>query len=191
MIKRSILVALLVLAPAVASETRWPLDKAPAPMQQEARRALAAFSDLRTTLEGRLQKALTAGGPPAAISVCRLEAPQATAAVGQSAHLEMGRTSMRLRNPQNAPRPWVRPYLARYADTPAKEAPVEVVDLGAGRLGVIAPIGLQPLCTTCHGDPKTMAPELLEALKANYPQDQATGFSPGQLRGVFWAEIAK
>lgn len=189
--RRSLLLALLVLAPAFASETRWPLDKAPEPMRQEARRAITAFSELRTTLEGRLQQALAAGGAPAAISVCRLEAPKATATVGQSAHLEMGRTSTRLRNPQNAPRSWVRPYLARYANAPAKEAPVEVVDLGAGRMGVIAPIGLQPLCTTCHGDPNTMSPELLEALKTNYPHDQATGFSPGQLRGVFWAEIAK
>jgi hypothetical protein len=33
------------------------------------------------------------------------------------------------------------------------------------------------------------APELSSAIQARYPQDRATYFEPGQLRGVFWLKL--
>ncbi|MEX2498681.1 MAG: DUF3365 domain-containing protein [Wenzhouxiangellaceae bacterium] len=38
-------------------------------------------------------------------------------------------------------------------------------------------------CVICHGE--SIAPELAETIKQLYPQDQATGFAPGELRGAF------
>jgi hypothetical protein len=43
-------------------------------------------------------------------------------------------------------------------------------------------IPMEPLCTTCHG--KTLAPDVAAAIAKAYPNDQATGFEPGQLRGA-------
>jgi hypothetical protein len=40
-----------------------------------------------------------------------------------------------------------------------------------------------PVCTTCHG--ATVAPDVAAAIAARYPEDRATGFSPGDLRGAF------
>jgi len=42
---------------------------------------------------------------------------------------------------------------------------------------------LQPLCATCHG--MTLAPPVAEAVAARYPEDDATGFGVGELRGAF------
>jgi hypothetical protein len=39
------------------------------------------------------------------------------------------------------------------------------------------------VCLTCHG--ATLAPELAAAIRRDYPDDAATGFSQGQLRGAF------
>ena len=39
------------------------------------------------------------------------------------------------------------------------------------------------LCLTCHG--KELAPDLAAKLRELYPDDQATGFSLGEIRGAF------
>jgi hypothetical protein len=40
----------------------------------------------------------------------------------------------------------------------------------------------------CHGPSESLAPDIKEKLATLYPQDQATGFSEGELRGWFWVE---
>ena len=102
----------------------------------------------------------------------------------------MGRTSHRLRNPDNAPPEWADDIVKRSAGTAAESAERHVVDLG-DRLGVLAPIGTLGLCTTCHGDAETFPPELSAALAEAYPDDQATGFEVGELRGWMWAEVLR
>jgi hypothetical protein len=44
-------------------------------------------------------------------------------------------------------------------------------------------IVLQPMCAMCHGD--SLAPEVRATIQENYPDDQATGFAVGELRGAF------
>ena len=38
-------------------------------------------------------------------------------------------------------------------------------------------------CATCHGE--SVSPEILAEIKARYPDDTATGFAVGDLRGMF------
>jgi hypothetical protein len=134
-----------------------------------------------------LQAALKAGladGPVAAIDACRIRAPEIAAELSRDG-VRMGRTSHRLRNPANAGPAWATVVLRDYlADNHSRE-PVRV-ELGDGRIGYVEPIVTQPLCLTCHGD--SLSPELQAALAAQYPDDRATGFAPGELRGVFWVE---
>jgi len=66
---------------------------------------------------------------------------------------------------------------------------MRVVDLG-DRVGVLRPIGTIEMCTRCHGDAKTVQQNIGQALAAAYPQDRATGFAAGDLRGWTWAEVA-
>lgn len=185
MLRTALLLAVLLASTAAslaAPGDRWPLDQAP----PRARDALKAFQSLGGALQARLQAAMKEGGPVEAIAVCRVEAPKLTGAVAAEQRMRLGRTAARLRNPANAPRAWVEPWLATWAGRPAREAPVEVVDLGGGRLGVIAPIPTGPLCVTCHGKPGA---DLQAALRRAYPDDRATGFQAGDLRGAFWAEL--
>ena len=56
--------------------------------------------------------------------------------------------------------------------------------LAADLVGYVEPIVTQPLCLTCHGD--VQDPALAARIKDEYPEDEATGFQPGDLRGVFW-----
>lgn len=191
--KRSLLLLAMLLSlvtgALAATAERWTLAEAPPDVKPAAERAVQGFGALAKTLQGRLGQAMGEGGPVQALWVCRVEAPKLTAAVAREKDMALGRTSTRLRNPANEPRAWVRPYLEKWAGRPAAEAPVEIVDLGQGRVGVISPIAAGALCLTCHGT--NLSSPLRSALKEAYPRDQATGFRAGDLRGVFWAELSR
>ena len=60
------------------------------------------------------------------------------------------------------------------------------VSLDEGREGYVEPIRLLPQCLACHGE--QIAPDVAARLHELYPDDQATGFAVGDLRGVFWIE---
>ncbi len=135
----------------------------------------------------QLKEALQAGmaeGPTHAIDVCARKAPEIAASLSVDG-VQMGRTSHKLRNPDNVAPQWANEVLARYRGDPAQWEPVDV-ELGNGRLGRVEPIVTQPLCTVCHGD--AIAPEIAGEIGAAYPDDEATGFQVGELRGVFWIE---
>ena len=100
--------------------------------------------------------------------------------------IRLGRSSHRLRNPANVAPAWVAPLLDDYVADSADRAP-RVVALSAGRSGYVEPIGVQPLCLTCHGD--AVPPEVTARIHELYPEDRAVGFDVGDLRGVFWVEF--
>jgi len=136
----------------------------------------------------QLKQALLQGmadGPVAAVNACHLEAP-AIARSFAADNISVGRSSHKLRNPANAPSPWMNAIIDGYLSAPEAQQPV-VVRLADGRIGYAEPILTQPLCLTCHGGP--IEPALQAKLFELYPDDQATGFDTGELRGIFWAEF--
>ena len=140
-------------------------------------------AELRTALAATLKSAL-AEGPVAAIDACRVEAPR-LAQEFSNTEIRVGRTSHRLRNPANAPAPWMRAFLAEFQALEAAPNQSRTVSLGNRETGYVEAIYTQPLCLTCHGE--QVAPSLLEKIRAVYPEDEATGFKVGELRGLFWA----
>ena len=169
--KKAIAIAIaLLLATAVRAD-------APAP---DGAALLAPFKrDLKAALVEGMQS-----GPANAIDVCRLEAPALAAEHSKDA-VKIGRSSHRLRNPANSGPAWVREAVASYLEDPANRAP-RTVSLGPEREGYVEPILTQPLCLACHGG--SLDPAVSDALAAHYPDDRATGFEAGDLRGVFWVE---
>ena len=127
------------------------------------------------------------GDPIQAISACRIEAPKIADSLSKG-NLQMGRTSQKLRNPKNAPKPWMEPFLEAYASDPESREP-KVVLIDQNTVGYVEPIFVQPLCLTCHGT--ELAPELEAAIEQQYPSDEATGYVAGDLRGIFWAELPR
>jgi hypothetical protein len=96
--------------------------------------------------------------------------------------LAVGRTSHRLRNPANKAEPWMLPFLEAFRASPPRHlAHHRPRPRGTG---YVETIHHQPLCATCHGE--NVAPALLEKIRAHYPEDEATGFRVGELRGLFW-----
>ena len=143
-------------------------------------------AELLKPFKQQLMGALKAGlqeGPDQAIEVCQVKAPEIAAGLSVDG-VEMGRTSHKLRNPANAAPDWVEPVLESYLADDAAVHPVEV-SAGEGRMGYIEPIRMKAApCLMCHGE--TLAPAIAEKIESLYPEDQATGFREGDLRGVFW-----
>ncbi len=158
-----------------------------AALAAQAREVVREFAG---ELKRTLQEHLAAGGPVEAIGVCRLRAPAIAAGVGGRRGWEVGRTSLRTRNPANAPDEWERQVLERFESRRAAgEAPEnleyhEVVQVDGRRLfRYMKAIPTAPLCLGCHGD--SLAPEVAARIDELYPQDRARGFSVGDIRGAF------
>lgn len=136
----------------------------------------------------QLKEALVTGlekGPTEAIGACRFEAPKIAARLSTS-KVKVGRTSHKLRNPDNAPKPWMVPLLDRYLGGASEPMAVKI---DATTVGYAEPIMMQPLCLTCHGP--SVAPDVAAEIKKLYPSDEAMGFSTGELRGMFWVELSE
>ncbi|MDJ0926116.1 MAG: DUF3365 domain-containing protein [Gammaproteobacteria bacterium] len=174
--RASLLAGLLAACGGQANETS-------APPNAELRRGAEILQPFKRDLQAALQAGL-ADGIAGAIDVCRVQAP-AIAASHAAESIRVGRTSHRLRNPANAPADWMKPVLADYLEGGGRDP--RLVPLADGTVGYVEPIVTQPLCLTCHG--ASLAPEVAKELAELYPDDQATGFRAGDLRGIFWARF--
>lgn len=146
----------------------------------------AIADDFQQQLGGRLKSAMAAGGPVAAIEVCAEVAPEIAARASADAGARVGRTALRVRNPDNAPDPDAAEVLQAFAERVAAGESMPIEHLGTapdGATRYLRAIVLQPLCATCHG--ASLAPAVADAVEARYPRDQAVGFEVGELRGAF------
>jgi hypothetical protein len=173
--------------PAPSAPTgRWraaPTQLTP-PQQAKLDLARAAAQDLGGALLGRVVAAVQADGHAAAIDVCKQEAPAITATIAAKHGLRIGRTAARLRNTKNTAPAWAAEAIAAQAAAPT------ILLRDDGALGALLPIKLADACVACHGSPDKLVPGVADALATRYPDDQATGFAPGDLRGWFWVEVA-
>lgn len=152
--------------------------------QSQRDKMLAAKDALFTQLSGRLIETMGSAGPLAAISVCQTEAPKIAKSVSAEHGLQIGRTGVRLRNAENKPPVWADALIASRTDTPT------FATLSNGHVAALLPIKLQAQCLMCHGPNEQIAPDIKAQLAKYYPNDQATGFQDGELRGWFWVEMS-
>ena len=153
------------------------------PSETEKSKLLAAKDSLFTKLSGRLMEAMSTSGPANAIGVCQVEAKSIATEVGKEAGVLIGRTGVRLRNTSNQPPDWAKELVAARTNEPV------FAELSNGHAAALLPIKLQPQCLMCHGPKEQLIPEVKEQLAKLYPEDSATGFSEGELRGWFWVEL--
>ncbi len=184
--------------PARAQEAPAPAPASPAtPAAPEAGspEALAAEArslagSLMLSLQGELVAAMKEGGPTKALDVCRTRAPEIALATSHGTPWKVGRTALRVRNPKNAPDAWETKTLEAFrkrvakGEEPARVESWEVVDTGGQRtFRYMKAIGTGAPCLGCHGT--DLEPAVASKLKELYPDDRATGFRKGDLRGAF------
>jgi len=148
-------------------------------------------AQMQSQLVAELKGALAAEGPAGAIGVCHHVAPMVAAGLAEDNGWRVGRTALRIRNPANAPtgdeRGILLGYMARQAggQDPSSMETIRIVTEADGRQFVhyMKAIPMGEPCLACHGT------EIESAVKDRvaelYPDDQATGFAVGDIRGAF------
>lgn len=152
-------------------------------------RAAAIADQFQQRLSLQLVTALREGGPVAGIEVCAREAPAIAATLSAETGVEVRRISFAPRNPAavvpehlTAP---LRDLQARPLDDEGRPRMIGWIEGrgDAARQVTLRSVVMQDQpCGTCHG--QDIAPDVQAALTRLYPQDRATGFSAGQLRGA-------
>lgn len=163
--------------------------KAALPVDQPAliEEAVDAVKTLGGSLKEELEAAMKDGGPVEAMDICSVIAPELAQMVSSEKGLKVSRVSLKSRNSVlGTPSVWqakvLQDFEARKAkgEGPATLVYAEVVD---NQFRFMKAIPTSALCLHCHG--ANLSPEVRASLAELYPQDKATGYKEGDLRGAF------
>lgn len=139
-------------------------------------------------LSGELLQALQEGGVQNAIGYCHLQASPIIDSLSAVYNAIISRVSDKNRNPENkageADMLVLEAYRAQLAEGRELQPHLEVT---GESIVYYAPILIQnPACLLCHGEPGgTVESENYDFILSKYPDDRATGYQYGDLRGVW------
>ena len=174
-----VLTVTLALLAASASADAPDIDA----LQTEARQLAQQFVG---QLKPQLKSAMQEGGPAHAIQVCADRAPAIADALSSQSGWQVKRVSLKSRNASRAvPDAWEREILLQFdARQAAGEAPSQLNygELAGSNYRYIQAQGVEPLCLVCHGD--SLSQSVIDTLSEYYPDDWATGYTAGQVRGA-------
>jgi len=192
----SVLIA--IIAGSVVGACARPADSTAAPVADSlvVARARAAADSLGPALMGKLLGALEAGGPDAAITFCADSAQALTARFSHDGVM-IRRVGTRVRNPSNTPDSLEQRILAYYEAERAAGRPLlelrevaRTADDGSWELRLLRPITVLERCTVCHGSTEQIPSTTAARITSRYPDDKATGYAVGDLRGAITVRIA-
>ncbi|EXI78437.1 MAG: hypothetical protein AW10_03044 [Candidatus Accumulibacter appositus] len=140
-----------------------------------------------------MQAAVQEQGPVAAISVCKEKAPQLLQEMRRQTGWAIHRVSLKARNATTGtPDAWEARQLADFNIQVANGAKVQQLEVGEiivasdgqRQFRYMKALPVVEVCQTCHGPADSLSPELKAALAKDYPHDQATGYTTGEIRGA-------
>jgi len=156
--------------------------------REDSRATVAPFMQ---QLMAANQKAVKEGGPASAIEVCKDVAPRIAGELSRQNGLRLTRVSLKVRNPLlGTPDEWEQRTLKQFesriaqGEKPETLEAAEIVNEPNGKyFRYMKGIVLQPGCLACHGPADGIDEAVKARLLKDYPHDQATGYSVGQVRG--------
>lgn len=171
-----------------ASQSALADEDVQAKYQAEARKTAQEFLQ---KLGGVLKQQLEAGGPESAIGVCKQVAPALAAEYSRDGRV-VKRVSLKPRNQiQGVPDAWETQRLQNFDRALSEGKPVGEMEFSAVTEGpdgrwfrYVKAIPTQTMCLQCHGQPYQISDGVKVLLAKEYPQDQATGYSAGSVRGA-------
>jgi len=182
----TLLIATCIAVPSAAAE------RTPTQEQAMKREAQQVANELVSKLGGALKQALSESGPEQAISICRDTAPMLANSLSRRTGWKVSRVSLRARNPLiGQPDAWEQKILQRFdydaagGAVPFKLQAAEIVkEPDADYFRYMKALPAKPLCLTCHGRGQNIPDSVHTRLAQEYPNDAATGYSAGEIRGA-------
>lgn len=138
-----------------------------------------------------LVKNLKSGGPLQAVSVCSDTAQEMTKKYSDKNGIQIKRVSFKNRNLSNTPDNFEKKAIQYFEELNSNNSLtkeinlIELIDEDDDNIVKFAkPILVDAPCLNCHGSEGQIAKEVLEVISAKYPNDKATGYKIGDLRGI-------
>jgi len=196
-IRKAVLAAFIagigwLLAPAASSSTQVKQDERVEPALKQARQI---SSELTDKVRGLLLTELEKGGYDGAVGVCSEVAQNITQEFNRGTGHSVRRVSLGYRNTKDIPDSYESRMLKRF-DRQNREKKLageyyEVIrEQGRDYLRYLKPIVAGKMCLNCHGRPDQIPPQVAAVLQEKYPNDRATGYREGDLRGAVSVKIA-
>ena len=137
------------------------------------------------TLRNSLLHAINDKGTDGAIEFCSEQAFSLTTLYSED--ITIKRSSLRVRNENNSPDQLEESVLSGMSSDIGSGAGAQAkIVRQDGQVHFFKPILLQPICLNCHGDPGSeIQPKTLARIRELYPNDKATGYKVGDLRGIW------
>lgn len=151
-------------------------------------RSAPIAAGFQAELQAELKQALINGGPIAAVSVCEQAAPAIAAKNSEMSGAIVRRIAERNRNASAGLDADMQAFYADLAARPMEDGKpaTRIWQSGQGKDAQVhylsAIVMKDEPCAICHGT--AVDPKLDAHIKALYPEDRATGFSAGELRGA-------
>ena len=162
-------------------------DPTPQDAEAIAAEARSLVKTFVASMKPLLQRSVRAHGAAGAIEVCADTAPELTARLAADSGWEIRRVSPRPRNLATAsPDAWETEAMARLAEQLQAGQPPGEANYGQwvdGRYRYMQAQVTEGLCLLCHGS-NQVTPDVRVAIASRYPDDRATGFTLGELRGA-------
>ena len=152
--------------------------------------------EAQAQLATQLQQAIATEGVAGAVGFCQLAALPLLAELEVKHGVSLRRVSTKARNPKDKPDTQELPLLDAYAYNAEEgipsESSIQKLDKGEVLLYTKPIVLAQGMCLSCHGSiDKDIAPETTAKLTQFYPQDPATGYAVGDLRGMWSLRLPK
>lgn len=139
-------------------------------------------------LSGQLSTQMKEGGLAQAIPFCNVQALPITHLLEEKFNVTIKRTSDKLRNSKNEPTNRELEIILEYKSSLAnkkKLAPIVELD-NNNKKHFYAPITLKADCLVCHGKlHENVNAKTDSIIKSFYPNDKATGYVEGDVRGIW------
>ena len=142
----------------------------------------------QSVLLRELTAAMKAGGPPNAVAYCNSRAQLIMDSVSEAEGVWVRRTTDRTRNlrDEQMNEREIEAFSRLRSALQEGGKPITMVDDEGMTIEYYRPILIKEPCLACHGTPgETIADETMEVIKDAYPNDQATGYKVGDLRGMW------
>jgi hypothetical protein len=148
--------------------------------------AAAAAGQLGQEMRKKLTESMQKNGPAGAVDVCAKDAPDISARLEKELGVTIKRTSLKFRNPKNAPDQAEKQLLGilAAAHSAGSKLPQGVTAFPNDRNRFYKAITMEQACLKCHGDASTMSEAVRRELALTYPEDKAVGYKEGDFRGI-------
>ena len=141
-----------------------------------------------SSLQKALKNAIREDGLEYAIEICNIYALDITDSISESESVLIKRLAKKYRNPVNetdsAESELFKSYILEWLG--GRQLNPKIIPDNNGHPVYYSPIYVGKLCLNCHGEPGTnIDSKLAKSINELYPEDKATNFKQGQLRGMW------